>query len=109
MAHVRKDASYLVARQVSLSPVMDAAAEAVETELRGRATIHRLTGAFARSIHTTPVNYVSKNGIVIRDRYVSSDDPGVLSIEYGYLKETKKGPKKIPGKYVFTNYLNEVK
>ena len=109
MAHVDKDASYIVARQVSLSPVMDAAAETVQAALKARATKHRRTGNFARSIKTTSRLYTADNGIVIKDRYVYSDDPGAMSIEYGYVKETKRGPKKVAGKHIFTNYLNEVK
>ena len=109
MAYVHKDASHIVARMVSLSPIMDAAAETVQTDLKARAATSRRTGAFSRSIKTTSRNHVSDRGITIKDRYVYSDDPAALSIEYGHLMETKNGPKKIPGKHIFTGYLNEVK
>lgn len=109
MVYLHKDLSHIVARQVSLSPIMDAAAETVQASLKARAAKSRRTGNFSRSIKTTSRDYTSDKGYIIKDRVVYSDDPAALSIEYGYVKETKNGPKKIPGNHVFTGYLDEVK
>lgn len=110
MAKVNKNAGYVVAREVSHSPVMDAAAKKVQAALKARATTHRDTGQFARSIKVAPHMYTSDAGIVVKDRYVYSDDPGAVAIEYGHIaKSKKKGAYKVPGKHIFTNYLREVK
>lgn len=103
MVKINHDASHVAARIASQHPVMDLHAAKVEAALKANATKHRRTGDFARSIRTQTVTVASDKGVVVKDRYVYSDDPAALFIEYGHLQDTKDGPKKIPGTRIFDN------
>lgn len=105
MAKINHDASHVAARIASQHPVMDIYLSKVETALKSNATKHRRTGDFMRSIHTQTTNYTSNKGVVIKDRYVYTDHPAALSIEYGHLQKTKDGAKKVPGTHIFTNTI----
>lgn len=105
MANINHDASHVAARIASQHPVMDIHLSKVEAALKSNATKHRRTGDFMRSIHTQTTNYTSNKGVVIKDRYVYTDHPAALSIEYGHLQKTKDGAKKVPGTHIFTNTI----
>lgn len=105
MAKINHDASHVAARIASQHPVMDIYLSKVEAALKSNATKHRRTGDFMRSIHTQTTNYTSNKGVVIKDRYVYTDHPAALSIEYGHLQKTKDGAKKVPGTHIFTNTI----
>lgn len=105
MVKINHDASHVAARIASQHPVMDLHAAKVEAALKANATKHRRTGDFARSIRTATANFTTDKGVVVKDRYVYSDDPAALSIEYGHKQDTKNGPKKIPGKHIFADTI----
>ena len=105
MADINNDASHVAARIASQHPVMDIYLSKVEKALKANAANHRRTGGFMRSIHTQTTNYTSDNGVVIKDRYVYTDHPAALSIEYGHLQKTKDGAKKVPGTHIITNTI----
>ena len=105
MADINYDASHVAARIASQHPVMDIYLGKVEAALKANAAKHRRTGAFMRSIHTQTINFTSSEGAVVKDRYVYTDHPAALSIEYGHLQKTKDGAKKVPGTYIITNTI----
>lgn len=105
MAKINHDASHVAARIASQHPVMDTYLGKVETALKANAAKHKRTGGFMRSIHTQTTSYTSDKGVVIKDRYVYTDHPAALSIEYGHLQKTKDGAKQVPGTHIFTNTI----
>ena len=105
MADINYDASHVAARIASQHPVMDIYLSKVEKALKANAAKHQRTGGFMRSIHTQAINYTSSKGAVVKDRYVYTDHPAALSIEYGHLQKTKDGAKKVPGTYIITNTI----
>lgn len=111
MVKIHKKVGHIVAREVSLSRVMDEAAKKVQRELQAEAARHRDTGDFERSIKITTRDFLSKEGIVVKNRYVYSTDPGAIAIEYGHTARSKKHntEHEVPGKHIFTNYLNRMK
>jgi hypothetical protein len=67
-------------KDIGLGPVLDEIADEIEQYAVGLAVEHVESGDYIESIRTV-IDRQSPSG---RDRFVSSDDPGALAIEYGH-------------------------
>lgn len=75
------------AKDIDLGPVLDEIAHEIESFAVGLAAEHVETGDFAGSIGVT----VDRTSPSRRDRLVYSDDPAVLSIEFGHDQVDENG------------------
>lgn len=92
-----------VSVMVGRSTAMDRAADLVKARVLAEASRHRSTGAFMRSIKVKKVRGRFGRGKQVTDRLIYSDDPAVLSIEYG---TTRSDGTRVPGKHTFERALS---
>ena len=106
---VERDVGLTVAVMVGEGRTLDFAADQLQDDVLGIARRHRLTGDFMSTVQTKKVPGRKGNGKKVTDRFVFSDHPQVLAIEYGHFQGKKNLPdrKFVPGQFIFHQaYLN---
>ena len=82
---------------IDLGPALDEVAHKIAAAATSLAAQHVESGDYISSIHVTTL-HDSESG---RDRFVYSDDPAALSIEYGHVAHTSEGKgRRVEGQHI---------
>lgn len=94
-----------IAKMVGKSSDMDHAAELVRARVRREIAGHTRTGALMSSVKIATVPGRKRDGRLVDDRLIYSDDPAILSIEFG---ATTHGGTPPPGQLNFTKAFSKI-